>query len=157
MRNDFDNQPFGMSAAPQEATGSKTLAMITVALAGSNLVLLVTAFLIASQIQHRRMPPVSPPSSLLLLLYAIGIFCLLTAMLRPRFRTLGRSLLPHKEFSPQIFTSIALTNVCQYLGMIWLYLGGAFLPAVPFFAAPFLAVLLFILPVVLRRAAMLKR
>lgn len=156
MPSNFNNQPFGTPDGNREAAGGQALVIITAALAGSNLILLLTAFLITSQIQHRRVPPVPPSLAVLLLFYAAALLCLLGAVLRPRFRTLGASLLPHREFSPQVFTSIGLANVCQYLGMIWVFLGGAFLPAIPFFIGSFLVTLLFILPVVRRRASLLK-
>ena len=156
MPNNFNNPPFGKPTGNQEAAGGQALVIITAALAASNLILLLTAFLIASQIQHRRVPLVPPSTALLLLFYAVSLLCLLTAVLRPRFRTLGATSLPHKEFSPQIFTSIGLVNVCQYLGVIWVIRGGAFLPSIPFFVCPALVTLLVTLPVVLKRAAALK-
>jgi hypothetical protein len=151
----LENQPLGVPAGNREAAGGQALVITTAALAGSNLILLLTAFLIATQIQHRRVLPAPPSSSLLLVFYAVGLLCLLAA-LRPRFRTLGTALLPHKEFSPQVFTCIGLANVCLYLGMIWVILGGAFLPSVPLFAGPTLVILLFVLPVVRKRASLLK-
>ncbi len=155
MPNNSRNQPFGMPDGNREAAGGQVLVIITAALAGSNLILLLTAFLISTQIQHRHVPPTPPSSTLLLFFYFVGILCLLAA-LRPRFRTLGMALLPHKEFSQQVFTCIGLANACQYLGMIWVILGGAFLPSVPFFAGPTLAILLFVLPVIRKRVFLLK-
>lgn len=156
MPNNFNNSPFGQPAGNQEAAGGQALVIITAALAASNLILLLTVFFIASGIQHRRVPPVPPSAALLLLFYAVSLVCLLGAVLRPRFQSLKAALLPHKEFSPQIFTSIGLVNVCQYLGVIWVILGGAFLPSVLFFVCPAAVTLLVILPVVRKRASLLK-
>ena len=144
MKNDFDNQPFGLSSRKQEAAGGQALVIITAAFAATNFVLMLTVFFIATNIQHRRVPLAPPSHTLLLLFYAAGLLFLLAAVLRPQFRTLSAASLPQKEFQQQVIVAVGVANLSQYLGVVWVLLGGAFLLSIPFFAGPALVNLLFI-------------
>ena len=51
---------------------------------------------------------------------------------------------------------IALAEISEILGMLWVLLGGAFVLSVPLFAGAALVILLVILPTALRRKSKIK-
>jgi len=154
MRSEHKDDAAGPLASKQESVACQALVVITLAFVGATAAFLLTAFIIASNIQHREHPLSPPSNSLLYLFYLSAFIALLGSVLWTRFRSSLPSL-PYKDFQQRTMVGLALANVSEYLGVLWVILGGAFGLSVPLFAGSAAVTLVFILPSVLRRKAAL--
>ncbi|MGI4792158.1 MAG: hypothetical protein ACRYFS_25320 [Janthinobacterium lividum] len=138
----------------------QALMIITLSFVGATIAFLVTSFMIASNIQaglqHHNHPPSPPSNTLLGLFYFAALIALLGSVFWTRFRS-DVSSLAYKDFQQRTFIGLALANVSEYLGIVWVILGGAFALSVPLFAGSAAVILLFSLPSVLRRKSLLKQ
>ncbi len=144
-------------ASKQQRVAAQALVYIILSLVVAYIVMLLPLSQIAANIGRRPHPLVPPSHSLFGLFAVAGLLFLLGSVFWLR-RQIGQPLsLPAQEFQRQVFISIALANVNLYLGFFWVVRGGVFLWSIPFFAGPALVALLFILPMVSKRARLLKQ
>lgn len=156
MRTEREDDASGSLASKQESVACQALVVITLAFVGATAAFLFVASIIATNIQHREHPLSPPSNSLMILFYLLALMALLGSVLWTRFRS-GIPSLPYKDFQQRTMVGLALANVSEYLGVLWVILGGAFALSIPLFAGSAAVTLLFILPSVLRRKAALKQ
>lgn len=155
MRTEDDEGASEALTSKQESVASQAFVIIIASLAGTAVVFLITAFLIATSLQRSQHPP-APPSHLLMgLIYCFALISLLGAVFWTRLRS-DISSLAYKDFQQRTMVGIALAEISEILGMLWVLLGGAFVLSVPLFAGAALVILLVILPTALRRKSKIK-
>lgn len=153
---DYKDDAAGSLAIKQESVACKVLMFIIISFVGTTAAFSFVAYLIAVNIDHRE-HPLAPPSNLLLdLFYFAALIALLGSVLWTRFRSEVSSL-PYRDFQQRTMFGLALANVSEYLGLVWVILGGAFGLSVPLFAGSALVTLVFILPSALRRKSALRQ
>ena len=156
MRTERNDDASGSLASKQESLSCQVLAILTLSFVGATAAFFFVASIIATNIQHREHPLAPPSNSVLGLFYFVALIALLGSVLWTRFRSGIPSLL-YKDFQQRTIIGLAVANVSEYLGVLWVILGGAFGLSVPLFAGSAVVTLLFILPSVLRRKSALKQ
>jgi len=156
MRTEHKDDAAGPLASKQESVACQALVVITFSFVGATAAFFLVASVIATNIGHREHPIAPPSNSVLDLFYFVALLALLGSVLWTRFRSSLPSL-PYRDFQQRTMIGLALANVSEYLGVLWVILGGAFGLSVPLFMGSAGVTLLFILPSVLRRKSALKQ